>query len=81
MKKFLTIVSLLTVITTPALAAATHRGAAQSSQHLYMSAPGAARDAAIQECSAEANKYSDAAWETTKSAVYGTCMAEHGQPQ
>ena len=81
MRKFLTIVSLLTVSTTPALAAATPRGAVQSPQRLYMSAPGAARDAAIQECTAEASKYSDAAWESTKSAVYASCMAEHGQPQ
>jgi hypothetical protein len=81
MKHFLTIVSLLTAITTPALAATVHLGAAQSSQQLYMSALGATRDGAVRECTAEASKYSDAAWETTKSAVYATCMAEHGQPQ
>jgi hypothetical protein len=81
MKRFLTIVSLLAAITTPALAATSHRGAAQSSRQLYMSAPGQGRDAVIQECTAEASKYSDAAWESTKSAVYATCMAEHGQTQ
>ncbi len=44
-------------------------------------APGgeSARDAAIHDCSVKANKWSNSGWETTQLAVYGTCMAEHGQ--
>lgn len=64
-----------------------HRPAGQSSPQLFMYAPSgpsvptdAARDAAIHECNVRADKYSDMTWETMKSAVYGTCMAEHGQP-
>jgi hypothetical protein len=37
------------------------------------------RDAALRTCNAQAQKYSESAWETTKFAVYGTCMTEHGQ--
>jgi hypothetical protein len=39
----------------------------------------AARDAAIHDCSTKANKWSSSGWQTTQLAVYGTCMAEHGQ--
>jgi hypothetical protein len=56
MKKFLTIMSLLTVIATVAFSAT-----AQSSWQLYMFAPvvpSAARDAAIHECSVKAGKWS-----------------------
>jgi len=81
MKRFLTVVSLLATIATPALATTAHPGTAQSPRKLYMSAPGEGRDAAIRECTAEASKYSDATWESTKSAVYATCMNEHGQTE
>ena len=40
----------------------------------------AARDAAIHECSVKVAKYHFNTWQTTQFAVYGTCMAEHGQP-
>lgn len=63
-----------------------HHWPVQSSPQLFMYAPSgpgvpidAARGAAIHECNVDADKYSDAAWESTKSAVYRTCMAEHGQ--
>ncbi len=82
MKKFLTIMSLLTVIVTPAFSAAMHHRTAQSSGQLYMYGPvvpSAARDAAIHECSVKAGKWSMITWQTTQFAVYGTCMAEHGQ--
>ena len=82
MKKLFTATALATLIATPAFAATVHHPAAQSSRQLYMYAPGesgAARDAAIQECNVKAEKYSDTTWEDTKSAVYGACMAEHGQ--
>jgi hypothetical protein len=91
MKKFLTVMSLLAIIATPAFAASIHHRAAQSLPQLFMyapsapsapsvfkyapsahNAPDAARSAAIRECNIEASKFSDAAWETTKSAVYGT---------
>jgi len=77
MKRFLTIMSLLTVIATPVFSAT-----AQSSWQLYMFAPvvpSAARDAAIHECSVKAGKWSMISWQTTQFAVYGTCMAEHRQ--
>jgi hypothetical protein len=37
------------------------------------------RDAALRECNVAMQKYSDSSWETTKSAVYATCMTNHGQ--
>lgn len=37
------------------------------------------RDAALRECNDAAQKYSDSSWESTKSAVYATCMTNHGQ--
>ena len=83
----LALAAFATAGTAPALAKTIHHPAAQSSPQLFMYAPSgpsvptdAARDAAIQECNVRANKYSDMTWETMKSAVYGTCMAEHGQP-
>ncbi len=77
MKKFLTIMTLLIVIATLAFSAT-----AQSSWQLYIFVPvvpSAARDAAIHECSVKAGKWGMIAWQTTQFAVYGTCMAEHGQ--
>jgi hypothetical protein len=81
MKKMLIAVGLATLIATPAFAAASHHQSATPRQ-LYMYAPGGAdgaRDAAMQECNIQAQKWSNAAWESTQSAVYGTCMTEHGQ--
>jgi hypothetical protein len=82
MKKFLTTLALAAAIATPALAATSHHQTTPSTRHLYMYAPGEAGDAraaAMQECNAAANKWSNSAWETTQFATYGTCMAEHGQ--
>jgi len=38
-----------------------------------------ARAAAIHECSDKAAKYKMNTWQTTQFAIYGTCMAAHGQ--
>ena len=38
-----------------------------------------ARSAAIHECSDEAAKYVFHVWQTAQFAVYGPCMAKHGQ--
>jgi len=37
------------------------------------------RSAAIHECSVEAAKYTFHVWQLEQFAVYGTCMAKHGQ--
>jgi hypothetical protein len=37
------------------------------------------RNAALTECNLAAQKFSDSAWETAKSAAYATCMTNHGQ--
>jgi hypothetical protein len=37
------------------------------------------RSAAIHTCNQEAAKYLFHVWQTEQFAVYGTCMAEHGQ--
>jgi hypothetical protein len=37
------------------------------------------RSAAIHTCSDEAEKYVFHVWQTAQFAVYGTCMAKHGQ--
>ena len=37
------------------------------------------RAAAIHACSQEAAKYFFYVWQTAQFAVYGTCMAKHGQ--
>jgi hypothetical protein len=37
------------------------------------------RDAALAACNLAAQKFSDSAWETAKSAAYATCMTNHGQ--
>jgi|HubBroStandDraft_6_1064221.scaffolds.fasta_scaffold578883_2 hypothetical protein len=83
MKKLFTALALATLIATPAFAATSQHQAAPSTRQLYMYAPGggddAARNAAMQECNAEAAKWSNSSWETTQLAVYGTCMTEHGQ--
>ncbi|MFZ1921291.1 MAG: hypothetical protein WBD53_11180 [Xanthobacteraceae bacterium] len=41
--------------------------------------PGVARDQAIHDCSTQASQWSFSTWQTKQFAVYGTCMAEHGQ--
>jgi hypothetical protein len=82
MKKLFTAIALATMIATPAFAATTHHRAGQSTRQLYMSAPqdtGGARAAAMEECNAEASKFSNSAWQTAQFAAYGTCMAAHGQ--
>jgi len=38
-----------------------------------------ARSAAIHACSVDAAKYLFHVWQTEQFAVYGTCMAKHGQ--
>ncbi|MGB7037255.1 MAG: hypothetical protein WBD71_17215 [Xanthobacteraceae bacterium] len=38
-----------------------------------------ARDQAIHDCSTQASKWSFSTWQTKQFAVYGTCMADHGQ--
>ncbi|MGC1777706.1 MAG: hypothetical protein WBB34_07140 [Xanthobacteraceae bacterium] len=38
-----------------------------------------ARDQAIHDCSTQASKWVFSTWQTKQFAVYGTCMAEHGQ--
>jgi hypothetical protein len=40
----------------------------------------ASRSAALRECNKEAEKYSFSTWQTAQFAVYGSCMANHGQP-
>jgi len=37
------------------------------------------RSAAIHECNVKAAKYLFYVWQLEQFAVYGTCMAEHGQ--
>jgi hypothetical protein len=37
------------------------------------------RSAAIHECSDDAAKYVFHVWQTAQFAVYGACMAKHGQ--
>lgn len=72
----------------PALAKHHHHPvAAASSSALYNQAPDSfgdvqvspEREAALRQCNAEMQKFSDSAWETAKSAAYGTCMTDHGQ--
>jgi hypothetical protein len=82
MKKLFTAIALATMIATPAFAATTHHQARQSARQLYMYAPqdpSGARAAAMEECNAEASKFSSAAWQTAQFAAYGTCMTAHGQ--
>ena len=38
-----------------------------------------ARDAAIHECSVQAQKWSNTMWQTSQFAAYSNCMMEHGQ--
>jgi hypothetical protein len=38
-----------------------------------------ARDAAVQECSVKASKWSNTMWQTQQFAAYSNCMTEHGQ--
>jgi hypothetical protein len=82
MKKLFAAIALASLIATPAFAATGHHQTTQSARPLYMYAPGQSGDAradAIEECNAAAGKWSEQAWESTQSAVYATCMAEHGQ--
>jgi hypothetical protein len=39
------------------------------------------RDAAIHDCSVQADKWSFSSWQSTQIITYGDCMTEHGQPQ
>lgn len=79
--------------TAPAFATVHHR-ATQFSRQLNMFAPdglwpkplsreaqtSALRKAAIHECNVKAGKVGPSRdWQTTQFAVYGNCMAEHGQ--
>jgi hypothetical protein len=90
MKKLLTAIALAGLIATPAFAASSHHQTTLSARPLYMYAPGPsgdyapaqsgdARADALRECNEAAGKWSEQAWESTQSAVYGTCMTEHGQ--
>jgi hypothetical protein len=82
MKKLFTAIALATMIATPAFAATTHHQAGQSTRPLYLYVPqdaGGARAAAMQECNADAAKFSNSAWQTSQFAAYGTCMTAHGQ--
>lgn len=64
-----------------------HHRVVHSSPALYLQAtdsygdiqPSPERVAALRECNLQAQKYNDFSWETTKFAVYGACMTEHGQ--
>jgi hypothetical protein len=82
----LAMVAFATVGTAPAFAKHHHRRIVRSDPPVHAATfdtgalrPSLTRDAALRECNTEAQKYSDSAWETTKSAMYGTCMTEHGQ--
>lgn len=37
------------------------------------------RGAAIRDCTAKAQPYSNSTWQTEQFAAYGACMTEHGQ--
>jgi hypothetical protein len=37
------------------------------------------REQALRDCSNAAAAYSDATWESAKSAAFATCMTQHGQ--
>ena len=39
------------------------------------------RAQAIQDCNAEAAKYSEHLWGVTEITTYRSCMARHGQPE
>jgi hypothetical protein len=39
----------------------------------------AARDAAVRDCSMQASKWSNGAYQTQQFAIYSNCMVEHGQ--
>jgi hypothetical protein len=69
-RKFLTIALALGV-----LANAAGKPAFAKDRHLT----GAARPAAIHDCNTEAGKYSPITQLPNQFAVYGTCMAKHGQ--
>jgi hypothetical protein len=92
----LALATLATVATTPAVAAASHHHTARSLNGLYMYGGEAldqhdpvqgampmneGRATAMHDCNMKAAPYSFSTWETTQFAVYGTCMAEHGQQQ
>jgi hypothetical protein len=82
MKKLFMALALATAMATPAFAATGHHNSAPSTHRLYMYAPEGldnARNAAMQECNALAEKWSNSSWETTQLATYGSCMAQHGQ--
>jgi hypothetical protein len=82
MKMLFTAIALATMIATPAFAATTHHNTERSTRKLYMSAPqdtSGARAAALEQCNAEASKFSNSTWQTAQFGAYGTCMTEHGQ--
>jgi hypothetical protein len=74
-----------TIGAAPAQAAvhhAKHHRVVSSPAQLQMYAPdamNAERSKAVQECNADAAKWSNNTWESTQLAAYGTCMTEHGQ--
>ena len=55
------------------------RAQAMESQYTRRATLDAARAAAIHDCNIEADKYSPITQLPNQFAVYGTCMAEHGQ--
>ena len=83
---FIATVAALSVVS-PALAQASGHDARQNglraqameSQHARQATLDAARAAAIHDCNIEADKYSPITQLPNQFAVYGTCMAEHGQ--
>ena len=66
-------------VVSPALAQAGVHAQAMESQHAHRATLDAARAAAIHDCNIEADKYSPITQLSNQFAVYGTCMAEHGQ--
>jgi hypothetical protein len=76
-------VALAAVGASPALAQTVHQKTPQSSQQLYLSAPGSkmSRDDALRDCNAEASKFSNSSAETEQLSTYRSCMASHGQTE
>ena len=59
------------IIGTTSAFAATQSQKGQSTQ--------VSREQALRDCTNAAASYSDATWESAKSAAYATCMTQHGQ--
>ena len=70
-------------VSAPALAQASVHDARRNGLHAQAMEPRATLDAAraavIHDCNIEADKYSPITQLPNQFAVYGTCMAEHGQ--